>query len=51
MSRSEYEANKDLVKSVKVDNQELLNERKPLRADELPVVMADPAKPETWKLI
>lgn len=51
MSRSEYEANKDLTKSVKLDNQELLNERKPIRAGELPVVMADPSKPETWRLV
>lgn len=51
MTRSEYEANKELIKSVKLDNQELLNERKPLRADELPVVIGDPAKPETWKLV
>lgn len=52
MSRSEYTANKELTVPVKIDNKELLNERKPIRADEKPVVkLADPAKPETWRLV
>lgn len=51
MSRSEYTANKDLTVSVKVDNKELMNERKPIRPEEKPVKLADPSKPETWKLV
>jgi len=51
--RSEYEANQALAtKPVKQDNRELLNERKPLRADEKPVVkLADPSNPSTWALV
>lgn len=51
MSRSEYTANNQLTSSVKTDNKELMNERKPLRAGETPVKLADPSKPETWKLV
>lgn len=52
MSRSEYTANKELTVSVKVDNKELMNERKPIRPEEKPVVkLADPSKPETWAIV
>lgn len=51
--RSEYEANQALAtKPVKQDNRELLNERKPIRSDEKPVVkLADPSNPSTWALV
>ena len=52
MSRSEYTANKELTVSVKVDSRELLNERKPIRPEEKPVAkLADPSKPETWRVL
>ena len=52
MSRSEYTANKELTVSVKADTKELLNERKPIRPEEKPVAkLADPAKPETWRVL
>lgn len=48
--RSEYEANTQLA--VKQDNRELLNERKPIRPEEKPVVkLADPSNPSTWALV
>ncbi len=48
--RSEYEANTQLA--VKQDSRELLNERKPIRPEEKPVVkLADPSNPSTWALV
>lgn len=51
--RSEYEANQSLAsKPSKQDSRELLNERKPIRPEEKPVVkMADPRNPQTWALV
>lgn len=51
--RSEYEANTQLAtKPVKQDSRELLNERKPIRPEEKPVVkLADPSNPSTWALV
>lgn len=60
--RSEYEANKSLEQLVQLEqrakgayaapsNRELLNERKPIRPEEKPVVnLADPSNPSTWAL-
>ena len=52
VSRSEYIANKELTVSAEQDSRELLNERKPIRPEEKPVVkLADPSNPSTWALV